>query len=66
MMSWQEWLDSRDARREALRRYGVDAPSRRSTSFNAAERHMRRAFGGARIPAFAQRSAEGVNEAGEK
>ena len=66
MMTWQEWQEYRRGRRDAMRLFGTDAPSRRSTSFNAAERHMRRAFGGARIPAFAQRSAEGVNEAGEK
>ena len=57
MITWQEWLDSRETKRAALRKYGVDAPSRRRTSFNSSERFMRQAFGGARIPQFAQARA---------
>lgn len=52
-MTWQEWLDSREAKREVLRKYGVDAPSRRTTSFNTSERFMVKAFGGKRIPDWA-------------
>ena len=59
MMTWQEWLDSREAKRAVLRRYGVDAPSRRATSFNSAERFMRQAFGGDRIPQFANVERKG-------
>lgn len=57
MMTWQEWMDSREAKRAALRKYGVEAASRRRTSFNSAERFMRQAFGGERIPVFAQKEA---------
>lgn len=61
-MTWQEWLDSREARRAALRRFGVDAPSRRSGSFNSSERFMRREFGGARIPQFGTQSPQSEQE----
>ena len=52
-MTWEEWKAAREGKRAVLRKYGVDAPSRRSTSFDSSERFMRREFGGARIPAFA-------------
>lgn len=38
--------------------HGVAVPSRRAVSYNTSERHMRKAFGGARAPQFAAR--EGV------
>lgn len=53
-MKWEEWRLSRAAKRDALRRAGLDAPSRRKTSFNASERRMRQAFGGLRVPAWAE------------
>lgn len=52
--TWEEWLASREAKRETLRRFGCDAPSRRETSFNTSERHMRETFGGGRIPKWAE------------
>ena len=57
-MTWQEWKDSREAKRAALEKHGVAVPSRRAVSYNTSERHMRKAFGGARAPQFAAR--EGV------
>ena len=50
-MKWEEWLRSREAKRETLRRVGLDAPSRRKTSHSSSERRMRQAFGGLRAPA---------------
>ena len=50
---WKDWLAAREAKRAALRRLGLDAPSRRTVSFNASERAMVKAFGGRRIPAWA-------------
>ena len=49
-IGWEEWLRSREAKREALRRAGLDAPSRRSTSHGTADARLRRAFGGRRAP----------------
>ena len=51
-MKWEEWLLSREAKRETLRRAGLDAPSRRKMSYSASERRMRQAFGGERVPLF--------------
>lgn len=56
-MTWREWQESRETKRAALRKHGVDAPSRRSVSFNSSERFMRQAFGGERIPGFARKEA---------
>ena len=58
-MTWEEWKASRPAKREVLRRYGVDAPSRRKVSFNSSERYMVKAFGGRRVPAWAEASGKG-------
>jgi len=57
-IGWEEWLSSREAKRESLRRAGLDAPSRRSTSHSAADVRMRRSFGGRRIPEWAERHEE--------
>ena len=54
-IGWNEWLASREAKRENLRRLGLDAPSRRSTSCSASERAMLKAFGGRRVPSWAER-----------
>lgn len=54
-MTWEEWLASREQKRENLRRLGLDVPSRRTVSFNSSERFMRHAFGGRRVPAWAER-----------
>ena len=49
-LTWEEWQAGRAAKREALRRLGLDAPSRRSAS--TADRRLRAAFGGKRVPSF--------------
>lgn len=58
-MTWEEWKSSREAKREVLRKYGVDAPSRKRVSYNWSERHMRKAFNGSRIPEFAVQKEAG-------
>lgn len=63
-MTWEEWKTSRERKREVLRRYGVDAPSRRKTSFNTAERHMVKAFGGSRIPTWAKAADAATGKGG--
>lgn len=52
-VSWEEWLASRAKKRELLKRAGLDAPSRRETSYSTSDVRLRRAFGGARAPSFA-------------
>lgn len=54
-LKWDEWLASRERKREILRAAGLSAPSRRKVSYNTAERRMRAEFGGGRIPGFACR-----------
>ena len=56
-MTWEEWLSSRAAKRAVLRRHGLDAPSRRKTAYGSSDRIMRKAFGGGRIPAWAETDA---------
>ena len=63
-MTWEEWKTSRERKREVLRRYGVDAPSRRKTSFNTSERHMVKAFGGSRIPSWAEAADAATGKGG--
>lgn len=50
-LTWEEWKAARAAKREALRRLGLDAPSRRSES--TSDRRLRLAFEGERAPNFA-------------
>ena len=45
---WEEWKASRAAKRENLRRLGLDAPSRRSES--TSDRRLRAVFNGKRAP----------------
>ena len=52
-MTWVEWQKWRESRRAALHKYGCEAPSRRTVSFDTAERHRLEVFGGRRIPAWA-------------
>ena len=59
--TWDEMLARRERMRQLLKKHGLDAPSRKSVSYNWAERHMRRAFGGRRIPAWAEESPKGVS-----
>ena len=58
--TWDEMLARRERMRQLLKEHGLDAPSRKSVSYNWAERHMRRAFGGSRIPAWAEESKGSV------
>ena len=53
-MTWDVWKAWRQSRRDALAKYGCDTPSRRTRSYDASERFMRAAFGGRRIPAWAE------------
>ena len=48
-LSWEEWQAGRAAKRETLRKLGLDAPSRRS--FGHDDR-LRAVFGGLRAPSF--------------
>ena len=52
VLSWNEWLASREAKRENLRRHGLAAPSRRTTDYGTSGLRLRRVFSGARVPAF--------------
>ena len=47
-ITWEEWKAGREAKRESLRRLGLDSPSRRSAS--SSDRRLRKAFGGKRFP----------------
>ena len=57
--TWDEMLARREKMRQLLKERGLDAPSRKRVSYNWAERHMRRAFGGRRIPAWAEEDLKG-------
>jgi len=52
VIGWDEWLASRAAKRENLRRLGLDAPSRRTTDYGTSGHRLRKAFGGERAPRF--------------
>ena len=47
-VTWEEWKAGREAKREALRKHGLDSPSCRSSS--SSDKHLRKAFGGKRVP----------------
>ena len=49
-ITWEEWKAGREAKRETLRKLGLDSPSRRSSS--SSDKHLRKAFGGKRVPDF--------------
>ena len=49
-MTWDEWKAGRAAKRETLRKLGLDAPSRRPFGH---DNRLRPSFGGARAPSFA-------------
>lgn len=49
-MTWEEWKAGREAKRETLRRLGLDSPSVRSAS--SSDKRLRKAFGGKRVPDF--------------
>ena len=48
-LSWEEWKSGRVAKRETLRKLGLDAPSRRPFGH---DNRLRSAFGGLRAPSF--------------
>ena len=50
VISWEEWKASRAAKRENLRRLGLDAPSRRASAIGSQEKRLQQAFGGRRVP----------------
>ena len=52
VLTWEEWLASRAAKRETLKKLGLDAPSRRLSAIGSADRRLRAAFGGKRAPTF--------------
>jgi len=47
-VTWEEWKAGREAKRETLRKLGLDSPSRRSSS--SSDKRLRKAFGGKRAP----------------
>lgn len=47
-VTWEEWKAGREAKRETLRKLGLDSPSRRSSS--SSDKRLRKAFGGKRVP----------------
>ena len=49
-ISWEEWKAGRAAKRETLRKLGLDAPSRRPFGH---DNRLRAVFGGERAPMFA-------------
>ena len=58
--TWEEWKAGREARREALRKLGLDAPSRRSVS--SSDKHLHKAFGGKRAPDFSDPPRDPTDE----
>ena len=47
-VTWEEWKAGREAKRETLRKRGLDVPSRRSSS--SPDKRLRKAFVGKRVP----------------
>lgn len=54
VIEWEEWKASRAKKREALRRAGLEACSRRKNPVGTADLRLRRAFGGSRVPSWAE------------
>ena len=50
VISWSEWLASRETKRENLRRLSLSEPSRRTTDYGTSGLRLRRAFSGSRVP----------------
>lgn len=50
VIGWEEWKASRSAKRENLKRLGLQAPSRRETDYGKTGSRLRKAFGGRRVP----------------
>ncbi len=47
-VTWEDWKSGREAKRENLRKRGLDSPSRRNSS--SSDKRLRKAFGGKRAP----------------
>ncbi len=45
VLPWEEWQASRAKKRELLKRLGLDAPSRRETSYSTSDKRLCRAVG---------------------
>ena len=56
VIAWEDWLASRAQKRDALRRAGLDAPSRRKTAVGTSDLRLRRAFGGERVPSWSRQA----------
>ena len=56
--TWEEMLERRERMKALLKEHGLDAPSRKRISYSWAERHMRKACGGERIPAGAKEASK--------
>lgn len=56
VVEWEEWKASRAMKREALRRAGLDTPSRRKAAVGTSDLRLRRAFGGSRVPSWSERA----------
>ena len=56
VVEWEEWKASRAMKREALRRAGLDTPSRRKAAVGTSDLRLRRAFGGSRVPYWSERA----------
>ena len=52
VLTWEEWQSSRAAKRETLVKFGLSAPSRRTSAFGSQEKRLRKAFGEKRAPVF--------------
>jgi alpha-galactosidase len=48
VISWEEWQAGRKAKREQLRKAGLDKSSRRERS--SSDKRLKKAFGGRRAP----------------
>jgi len=50
VFGWEEWKASRAAKRDNLKRLGLQTPSRRETDYGKSGQRLRKAFGGQRAP----------------
>ena len=61
-VTWEAWQAGREAKREALRKLGLDSPSRRSSS--SSDKPLRKAFGGKRVPDCSISQNKGTSQPG--
>lgn len=50
VIKWDEWLMSREKKRELLRKLGLSVPSRRKRAIGSQEKRLTAAFDGKRVP----------------